>query len=376
MDSQPSNALCFSDVVHRFEHEVRSHLPYASHRVLNHIKACRTADMGGRLWRCDRCQRFKLYYHSCRDRHCPTCGYQATLAWQQARLQDVLPVTYHHLVFTLPHALNPWVESHPRRIYQLFYAAVWATLKTFGQNPRRLNGEVGAMVVLHTWGQTLTRHVHLHCLIPGGALGKHGCWKSATSTYLFPVRALSRHVRGRMVSALRAVDKDDGWKPWTAEEVDNLLDELMSHDWVVYSKPVLTQTDTVIAYLARYTKRIGISNTRLVKMDDEGVWFRYQDYRSNDEHKVMRLSGVELLRRFLLHVLPKGFMRVRYYGFMANVHRRRKLVQIRVALAVPVTIAEPGAVKQVKAPYCAVCRLGILKAVAEIRPNLHSPPFP
>jgi len=338
MDSQPSNTLRFSDVVHQFEHEVRSHLPYELHQVLNHIQSCRTAKMGGRLWRCERCKSLKVHYHSCRDRHCPTCGYQATLAWQQARLQDVLPVTYHHLVFTLPHALNPWVESHPRKVYQLFYSAVWSTLKAFGQNPRHLNGEVGAMLVLHTWGQALTRHVHLHCLVPGGALDKQGCWTSARSTYLFPVRALSRHVRGRMVSALRAADKDCAWEPRPAEEVDNMLDELMSHDWVVYSKPVITRTDTVIAYLARYTKRIGINNARLLKMDDVHVWFRYKDYQSNNENKVMRLDGVELLRRFLLHVLPKGFMRVRYYGFLANVHRRKKLVQIRVALAVPVRI--------------------------------------
>lgn len=245
-------------------------------------------------------------------------------------MQDVLPVTYHHLVFTLPHQLNPWVTQYRETIYRLLFDSVWSTLKTFAADPRRLDGELGATLVLHTWGQTLTRHVHIHCLAPGGTLQSDGLWRSAKSNYLFPVRALSRVYRGKMVATLRQTR--EAFDQFDDAEVDQMLNELMAIDWVVYSKPVLTKTQTVIAYLARYTKRIGLSNTRLLKMDDKHIWLRYRDYRNNGQLRIMKLKGEELLRRFLLHLLPKRFMRVRYYGYLANAHRRQKLVQIRAAL--------------------------------------------
>ena len=324
----------FADVVERFDSSIRQRLSRQGHQVLNQIQACRTSLLGGRLLQCGQCHKHHLQYHSCRNRHCPRCGYQASQDWISARMQDVLPVTYHHLVFTLPHQLNPWVTQYRETIYRLLFNSVWSTLKTFAADPRRLDGELGATLVLHTWGQTLTRHVHIHCLVPGGALQADGLWRPAKSNYLFPVRALSRVYRGKLVAALRqtrvAFDLFDD------AEVDQMLDELMAIDWVVYSKPVLTKTQTVIEYLARYTKRIGLSNTRLLKMDDKHIWFKYRDYRRDGQQEVMKLKGEELLRRFLLHLLPKRFMRVRYYGYLANAHRRRKLAQIREALNQPI----------------------------------------
>jgi hypothetical protein len=347
----------FADVVERFDGSLRQRLSRQGHQVLNQIQACRTSLLGGRLLQCGQCHKHHLQYHSCRNRHCPRCGYQASQDWITARMQDVLPVTYHHLVFTLPHQLNPWITLYRETIYRLLFNSVWSTLKTFAADPRRLDGELGATLMLHTWGQTLTRHVHIHCLIPGGALQADGLWRSARSNYLFPVRALSRAYRGKMVSALR--QSREVFDQFDDAEMDQVLDELMDIDWVVYSKPVLSKTQTVVEYLARYTKRIGLSNTRLLKMDDKHVWFKYRDYRNDGENGVMKLKGEELLRRFLLHLLPKRFMRVRYYGYLANAHRRRKLVQIREALNQhdETTEDNEGATKQPGyQPICGTCQ--------------------
>ena len=319
-----------ADVVERFDDSIRQRLSSQGHQVLNHIQACRTSLLRGRLLHCNECQKHYVQYHSCRDRHCPVCGYQASQDWVDARMQDVLRVTYHHLVFTLPHELNPWVTRYRSVIYRLLFRAVWATLKTFAENPKRLDGQLGAMMMLHTWGQTLTRHVHVHCLVPGGALQADGQWRSAPATYLFPVRALSRYYRGKMVALLRKARQE--LKDFDDEQVDEVLNNLMSKDWVVYSKPVISRTNTVVEYLARYTKRIGLTNARLLKMDESHVWLRYRNNRDEGRHQVMQLRGEEPLRRFLLHLLPRGFMRVRYYGYLANAHRRKKLRIIRSAI--------------------------------------------
>jgi len=361
----------FADVVDRFDASIRQRMSRQGHQVLNQIQACRTSTLGGRLLRCNHCQKYRLQYHSCRNRHCPQCGYQASQDWLDARMQDVLPVTYHHVVFTLPHQLNPWVTHYRETVYRLLFCAVWSTLKTFAADPRRLSGELGATLMLHTWGQTLTRHVHIHCLVPGGALQKDGSWRPARSNYLFPIRALSRVYRGKMVALLRT--SRETFDRFDDPQVDQLLDELMAKNWVVYSKPVISQTQTVIGYLARYTKRIGLSNARLLKMDREHVWFHYRDYRGDGRRRVMKLQGEELLRRFLLHVLPKGFMRVRYYGYLANVHRRRKLVQIREALDHPVEDSKNRVRDHAKPgyqPICCECQ-GVMVTIAVMPSQLH-----
>lgn len=302
-------------------------------QVCSHLQACRTEALGGLQWHCDHCDYDLPQYHACRDRHCPRCQQRASRRWCESQQAAVLPVTYYHLVFTLPPTLNPWVQLHPDVIYRLLFHSVWATLKAFAADPKRLNGELGMTAVLHTWGQNLTQHVHLHCLIPGGALSPAGQWTHAQSTYLFPVRALSRVFRGKMVSALRAAYQHGELHRITwPGDVDNTLATLMQTDWVVYSKACVSHTDTVVAYLARYSHRIAISDRRIVAMDAERVAFRYKDYRDHDRQKVMWLSGVEFIRRFLLHVLPKGLMRLRHYGFLANRCRADKLRRIRAVL--------------------------------------------
>lgn len=315
-------------------------------RVCRHLMGCRTAALGGRQWHCTECDRDQVQYFSCRDRHCPQCQGRAIQAWSERQRADVLAVPYHHLVFTLPHQLNGWVGLHPEVIYRLLFKAVWGTLEQFGRDPRRLDGQLGMTAVLHTWGQTLTRHVHVHCLVPAGALGRDGRWHAARSTYLFPVRALSRRFRGLMVSALRESARTQQLPRVTRPgEVDQLLATLMSIDWVVYSKPCLQRTATVIDYLARYTRRIAITDARVEQVTTQTVTLRYKDYRHGARHRLLTLAGDEFVRRFLLHVLPKGLMRVRHYGFMANRCRRDHLAAIRDRLEQP-AVEKPDKVRQ------------------------------
>ena len=324
-------------------------------KVFSHLSRCRTEAAGVETYACSHCG-FKLQeLRSCRDRHCPCCQYRATQKWCEARRYDVLPVTYYHLVFTLPSALNGWISCHGSVIYRLLFESVWHTLSKFGQDPNRLNGQLGMMGVLHTWGQTLVRHVHLHCLVPGGAITQQGDWHAARSNYLFPVKALSRHYRGRMVSALREAKKLGLLSCISGDVFDNTLNQLMSKNWVVYSKAATYGHTRLIDYLGRYTRRIALTPSRLIGFEDEKVRLRYRDYRDG-QSKVMELSATELVRRFALHILPKGFMRVRYYGFLANAVRKKKLEQIRNVLGKSVNPVEPEASETaINSPKCPQC---------------------
>lgn len=286
--------------------------------------------------------------------------------------RELLPVTYYHLVFTLPHTLNPWVQRIPKLIYGQLFASVWATLATFAADERRYGGQLGATLVLHTWGQTLTQHVHLHGLIPGGVWTQQGHWRAAKGNYLFPVRALSRHLRGHFVSALRE-HADAGDLPGLAPAaIDDMLDQLMAVDWVVYAKACFGKPETVVAYLSRYTHRTALSDQRLIGIQGDRVGLRYKDYR-DDRVKSLWLSGAELLRRFLLHVLPKGLMRIRHYGLLANSCRAKRLAQISQYLQRQLSSqAEltPGVASKLSTispehwtPICPRCKTGLLHLI-------------
>ncbi len=314
-----------------------------SHRlkVCRHLLSCHTPALGGIQYRCNHCHGEVPQYHSCRDRHCPQCQRRASRRWSEQQQQAILPVTYYHLVITLPHALNGWVQLHPEVIYPMLFQVVWHTLKSFAADPKRLGGKLGMTAVLHTWGQNLSQHVHLHCLIPGGALSEHNEWHRARSTYLFPVRALSRHIRGKMVSALReAATAGDLNRITRADEIDNMLNRLMQQEWVVYSKDCLNHTHSIVGYLARYSHRIAISDQRILAQDADTVSFSYKDYRDCERQKVITLEHTEFIRRFLLHVLPKGLMRIRHYGLLANRCRKRSLETIRTILEQPEPVEE------------------------------------
>ena len=342
-------------------------------RVCRHLMQCRTAAMGGRQLHCNACDHEQVQYFSCRDRHCPQCQWRAIQAWAERQRSAVLPVPYHHVVFTLPHQLNGWVQLHPELIYRLLFQCVWGTLERFGRDPKRLNGQLGMTAVLHTWGQTLNQHVHVHCLVPAGALGQDGHWHAARSNYLFPVRALSRRYRGLMVSALRqAATQQQLHRVTHVGEIDQLLNDLMATDWVVYSKHCLQHTNSVIDYLARYTRRIAISNARLQQVDEQTVTLSYKDYRQEARNRQMVLSGEEFVRRFLLHILPKGLMRVRHYGFLANRCRRARLGQIYAALHVwrtAKTDEVTGTHAIAPPPVCSQCKCPSMQCIGIIAPH-------
>ncbi|NIA02596.1 MAG: IS91 family transposase [Planctomycetia bacterium] len=329
-------------------------------KVCRHLLSCHTPALGGVQYQCDHCQSQVPQYHSCRDRHCPQCQQRASRRWSEHQQQAILPVTYYHLVFTLQHELNGWMQLHPEVIYSLLFKVVWQTLKTFAADPKRLGGRLGMTAVLHTWGQNLSQNVHLHCLIPGGALTKNKEWHAAKSTYLFPVRALSRHFRGKMVSALRdAANTDKLNRVTRVGEVDQVLNQLMQKDWVVYSKPCINHTETIVNYLARYSHRIAISDQRLIGIDKNTVHFRYKDYRKN-QSRTLTLSCEEFIRRFLMHVLPKGLMRLRHYGLLANRCRKSSLETLRKILARPAKIEEKQEEHEAEWLPCPKCKQGHL----------------
>ena len=341
---------------YRRDHKLDSHRL----KVCDHLLSCHTPALGGMNYQCDHCEREIPLYHSCRDRHCPQCQNRASRQWRDKQQQATLPVSYYHLVFTLPHALNGWVQLHPEVIYALLFQSVWKTLKTFGADRKRLNGKLGMTAVLHTWGQNLSQHVHLHCLVPGGALGAKGEWHAAKSNYLFPVKALSRHYRGNLVSVLRcAATEGKLGRVTKADEVDQLLDDLMQKDWVVYAKHCLNRTDSIIGYLAGYTHRIAISNQRIIDINQDQVRFHYKDYRDN-QNKIMSLHYGEFIRRFLMHVLPKGLMRIRHYGILANRCRKQSLKIIRKILSTPVPEKPQEESNEVASYLCPKCRQGQL----------------
>ena len=355
----------------------------AQRRALRAIASCRTAALGGHRAVCTACGAERITYNSCRNRHCPKCQRVATERWLDARRREVLPIPYFHVVFTLPHTLNPLAQSHPRLIHQLLFQAAASTLTRFGRDPRQLGGDLGGTAVLHTWGQTLTQHVHVHCVVTGGALAPGGTrWIPARPGFLFPVRALAKVFRGRYLAGLRrAFDRGDlhltGGLATLAEPTAFAawLDELCTQAWVVYCKPPFAGPEHVLAYLGRYTHRVALPNDRLVAVADGRVRFRWRDYADGDRVKLMELDIDEFLRRFLLHIVPDGFVRIRHFGLLANRRRAAALAQCRVLLTHPPPVERPESVRDlmlrltgVDIERCPVCQQGRLQQVERLAP--------
>jgi hypothetical protein len=310
----------------------------------------------------------------------------ATERWLTARRRDLLPIPYFHVVFTLPHELNPLAQSHPRLVYRLLFQAAASTLLRFGRDPRHLGGTLGVTAVLHTWGQNLSQHLHVHCLVTGGALAPEGTrWLRARAGFLFPVRALAKVFRGTYLAALqRAFARGDLHLTGglahlgDASAFTTWLQQLRRQAWVVYCKPPFASPDHVLAYLGRYTHRVAISNERLVALAAGRVRFRWRDYADGTRVKVLDLDVNEFLRRFLLHVVPDGFVRIRHFGLLANRHRAAKLAQCRALLAEPPPLA-PAPPESVRAlmlrvtgldiERCPVCQQGQLRRLDRLPPT-------
>jgi Putative transposase/Transposase zinc-binding domain len=318
------------------------------------ILACRTATLGGQVETCTSCGTIRHVYHSCRNRHCPLCQTRAKESWLARRRAELLPVPYFHLVFTVPHDLNALTGSCPRLIYETLFAAVSATLSEFAANARWLGGVAAFSLVLHTWKQDLGRHVHIHALMAGGALSPTGDWIRAKRGFLFPVKALSKVFRGKFVAALKLA-RHNRKLPGLAEEAWHaLLARLHAHDWVVYAKQPLGGPEQVLDYLGRYTHRVAISNERIVGMDEDSVSLRIRDSAHGNRRRTLRLPAHSFIDRFLLHVLPTGFKRIRHYGLLGPAGKALKLAQARAALSVPPP--DPVVVESVAAFMCRIHR--------------------
>ena len=359
--------------------------------ALRAITACRTAVLGGHQETCDRCGAERIRYHSCGNRHCPKCQTLAKERWLAARRAELLPIPYFHVVFTLPHALNALAQGNPRVLYTVLFRATADTLLTFGRDPRHLGGTIGITAILHTWSQTLSDHLHLHCLVTGGALAADGSrWIASRASFLFPVRALSPVFRAKFLAGLqRAFDAGQlTFADGTAELADRpaflrFLARLRATDWVVYAKRPFAGPEQVLAYLGRYTHRVALSNNRLLSLDDGVVRFHWKDYADHDRRKVMALPVDEFLRRFLLHILPTGFMRIRHFGLLANRTRHATLDRCRHLLQAP--LPSPEAVPPepvhvlmhhltgIDLSHCPVCGEGRMQITAIVERPVHPP---
>lgn len=344
-----------ADVVraHADDYRQRHHPSAAQERVLEHIAACRTAALGGHLDECDDCGHQRISYNSCRDRHCPKCQNTKRAQWLTERLERLLPVPYFHVVFTIPDQLNPLALRNRKRLFDILFATASRTLLTIAQDPKHLGAQIGFTTVLHTWGQNLLFHPHLHCVVTGGGLSPDGThWIAARPNYLVPVKVLVKLFRGLFLDALdqayRRGELDLAGA--TAELVHPLAwrsfkNELYAKNWVVYAKPPFGGPEHVFRYLGRYTHRVAISNHRIVAFADDKVTFLVKDYKQDGKQRPMTLAAVEFLRRFLLHVLPKGFVRIRHYGLCAprNVHKLETARHLLVAQqqTAPATLAPP-----------------------------------
>jgi hypothetical protein len=296
---------------------------------LRAITRCRTAALGGHLDSCSRCDLQAISYNSCRNRHCPKCQAQARQRWLARREQDLLPVPYFHVVFTLPHALNPLCQRHPRLLYDLLFRASAETMLEVAANPRHLGARIGFLSILHTWGQNLRLHPHLHCVVPAGGFDPdYSRWVHPKYAFFLPVKVLSRVFRGKYLALLQRALRQRRIDCPSA-----LVRALLKDDWVVYAKPAFGDPVRVLRYLGRYTHRVAISNQRLLSFDGHRVRFRWKDYAHGNKQRIMTLTASEFLRRFCQHLLPRGFVRIRHFGYLANARRATLIALARKQLA-------------------------------------------
>jgi hypothetical protein len=381
-----------------YRREAGASLSTAQRRVMTAIETCRTAALGGHVEQCDACGHQRIAYNSCANRHCPKCQSLARAAWVERRTAELLDCEYFHVVFTIPSEVAAIASQNKARVYTILFRATAKTLRTIAADPQHLGAEIGFFAVLHTWGQTLVHHPHLHCVIPGGGLSPDGTrWVVCRTGFFLPVRVLSRLFRRlflhdlqaaydagtlRLVGSLAALRDPQAWT--------RALDAVRHTEWVVYAKRPFAGPQQVVEYVGRYTHRVAISNDRLLSMDGGEVRFRYKDYRvAPQAPKTMTLAATEFIRRFLLHVLPTGFHRIRYYGFLAARHRTDKLARCRELLGSPPAAPPPADTPQ--APdyrdhvdaltgtslrMCPACQHGHMIVTEQLQPVPCSPAAP
>ena len=368
-----------------FMQKYGSHLTPTQKKALRDLACCRTAALGGHVERCLDCGAERMAYNSCRNRHCPKCQALSRARWLERESAYLLPVEYHHVVFTLPAELAELALSNAAELYKLLMQSAAETLREVAANPKRLGAQVGVLMVLHTWGQNLHHHPHVHCVVTGGGLSCNvrgevdasPRWVSCRPGFFLPVRVLSRVYRGKFLAGLRALEAQ-GKVNLAALEGTSFtawLSPLYRKDWVVYAKPPFGGPEQVLRYLARYTHRVALSNHRLVKLEEGKVTFRYRDYADSRKEKLLTLSAEEFLRRFVQHVLPKGFMKIRHYGLLSSRYREarlrlaRRLLLPRLAVASSAEAIEPA--EPARCPACGSVR----RVRGELLPRTGASPF-
>lgn len=360
------------------------------HQALSDLTACRTAQLGGHVDQCDHCGHLRISYNSCRNRHCPKCQCLAKERWLEAREAELLAVKHFHLVFTLPHELHPLIRMNEALCYGLLFRAASQTLLQLARQKKYLHAQAGMMAVLHTWGQNLSYHPHLHCLVPAGGLSLDGKrWIHSRKRFFLPVKVLSRLFRGKFLAALKQAFTQGQLKAppqiplASMPQLNTYLRPLYRKEWVVYAKAPFGGPKQVIKYLGRYTHRVAISNDRILGVEAGKVRFRYKDYADGNRVKTMTLAVNEFIRRFLMHILPPGFHKIRYYGLLATRNRATKLAQARKALGQsPIQKPTQRSWQQMLLQLtgtdpcrCPMCQPGRMHTVQTLRPSRAPPPL-
>jgi len=376
-----------ADVIRRFGPEYAATRPVtlAQQRVMEALVACRTADLGGHVLRCTACRERTIAYNSCRNRHCPSCLNHKSREWLEARAADLLPVEYYHVVFTLPDEVAALALGNKKVVYDILFAASAETLQTIARDPKHLGAHVGFLSVLHTWDQRLRHHPHVHCIVPGGGLNPEGDrWVSCRKGFFLPVRVLSRLYRGKFLAKLHEAYEEGELQFAGAtagyaspEGFRAFIRHCRKKEWVVYAKRPFGSPTQVLKYLARYTHRVAISNTRIVAIEGQDVLFRYRISAEQNTYGTMRVRGTDFVRRFLQHVLPKGYTRIRSYGFLANRYKKERLALCRSLLepaSTPVQ-AEPSSTDEDRQSpeaddprRCPSCGKRSLRRIREVDP--------
>ncbi len=379
-------ALEVADLLRRLARQGRlPTLSSAQSKVVRALTACRTAALGGHVDACDECGYQAISYNSCRNRHCPKCQGTATAEWLEAQRHTLLPVRYAHVVFTLPDLLAPLALQNPRVVYGLLFRAASQTLLQVAATPRHLGARLGFLAILHTWGQNLLHHPHLHCVVPAGGLARDGSrWIPCRPGFFLPVRVLSRLFRGKFLALLEEAQRAGTLQfhgQLHALRQPSAFRALRARahaiEWVVYAKPPFGSPDCVLKYLARYTHRIAISNHRLLSVEQDRVSFSWKDYRHGHRQRVLTLCAVEFVRRFLLHVLPYRFVKIRYYGLLAQSQRATTLPRCRELLrapseppaSAPTAAQTPGGQRASEPPRCPSCERGRLHRLHGLPPT-------
>lgn len=336
-------------------------------RTLDAVRRCRTAELGAHVDGCSSCGHLRISYNSCRNRHCPKCQGNERERWIQAREAELLGVPYFHVVFTLPDTLNQLCLHKGKEVYNILFQSAWHTLNTFGHDHKWLGAQTGMIAILHTWGQTMALHPHLHCIVPGGGLTRQGKWKQAKSDgkYLFHVKAMSKVFRGKFMALLK--------ERLFAEMTPELVSALYKNEWVVYAKRPFSGPESVVEYLGRYTHKIAISNHRIKRIEENKITFSYKDYKQNAVTKEMTLDGMEFIRRFAMHILPKGFVRIRHYGIVSSTSKSASALVIKEQLPAIQKVKNAKPKRKIYNPLqCPCCKKETMLTL--LRYNRRGPP--